>query len=330
MFGIKNGFVTPALVMLAMVACAQTPKLEIGNSVSGTYSSPANYGDHRSQQQSFVIEGQSIAFTDHGEGQVLVLLHGVPTSSWMYRKLIPLLQTDLRVISVDLLGYGSSDKPDDADYSDVAQARRIRALLQHLEINQYGLLMHDMGGLVAWEIMHQAPDEVTDAIILNTIVGKHGFNHPNFNPGIMTRQLMGLYSSDLSSAIVLDKTFSDLGLTGDYKLSEEECFGYVLPMREGADPALYHFFTSINEDMFQALEQKWEALKSWDGDAIIMWGARDETLTSDQIPMLQSALSIPYKNVFIFENNAHFLAEEIPAQIAENAITLMYPDRSKE
>lgn len=323
MFGFKERFVKSGLLALALVACTQTPELEVGGNVTAEYTLPAKYADHRSQQQFFVFEGQSIAFTDHGEGRTLVLLHGVPTSSWMYRKVIPLLQTDLRVISIDLLGYGSSEKPADADYSEAAQARIVRALLQQLEINQYGLLVHDMGGLVAWEIMRQAPEDVTDAIILNTIVGKHGFNHPNFNPGMMTRQLMNVYSSDLSSAAVLDRTFSDLGLTGEHKLSEEECFGYVLPMREGADPALYAFFTSINEDMFQALDQKWIALKSWDGEAVVMWGAQDETLTVAQIPMLQSALSIPDAQIFQYNDNAHFLAEEIPAEIAAKAIALM-------
>ena len=323
MLGFKKMLANSGLLALALAACTQTPEIDIGGNATAEYTLPEKYADHRSQQQSFAFEGQSIAFTDHGEGRALVLLHGVPTSSWMYRKVIPLLQADLRVISIDLLGYGSSEKPEDADYSEANQARIVRALLQQLEINEYGLLMHDMGGLVAWEIMREAPEDVTDAIILNTIVGKHGFNHPNFNPGMMTRQLMNVYSSDLSSAVVLDKTFSDLGLTGEHKLSEEECFGYVLPMREGADPALYAFFTSINEDMFQALDQKWAALKSWDGEAIVMWGARDETLTIAQIPMLQSALSIPDEQIFEYDNNAHFLAEEIPAEIAAKAIALM-------
>ena len=77
---------------------------------NSNYQLPLAYQQHRSQQKYFQSEDGSIAYTDHGEGDVLVLLHGVPTSSWMYRKIIPDLQQDFRVISVDLLGYGSSEK----------------------------------------------------------------------------------------------------------------------------------------------------------------------------------------------------------------------------
>jgi len=75
------------------------------------YQMPRVYEDHRSQQKAVTIDGHQIAYTDHGKGPTLLLLHGVPTSSWLYRKMIPNLQDHFRVVSVDLLGYGSSSKP---------------------------------------------------------------------------------------------------------------------------------------------------------------------------------------------------------------------------
>ena len=109
---------------------------------------PATYQDHRDQQQFFTTQDGRIAYTDNGKGPAIVLLHGVPASSWMYRKMmIPDLQKSLRVVTVDMLGYGSSDKPkgDGAPCAAARQAERVDALMTHPGIDQYSVLMHDMG-----------------------------------------------------------------------------------------------------------------------------------------------------------------------------------------
>lgn len=290
--------------------------------LADSYVLPADYDAHRAQQQLFETGSGKIAFTDHGPQRVnaptIVLLHGVPTSSWMYRKVVPQLQQNLRVITVDQLGYGSSEKPkrDEADYSPAAQARRVEALLAARGVTNYSILMHDMGGLVAWEMLAANPAVIDNLVVLNTIVGDEGFEQPNMEGGFLTSQLMKAYSSKLTSAAILDKTFSDLGLKGEYKLTEEECYGYVRPMREGADDALYSFFTSINDDLFNDLDAKHAAWPAYKGKVMVMWGAKDETLTTGQIPTLKAAFNIPDSDIHIYENNAHFLAEEIPNEVA--------------
>ena len=263
-----------------------------------------------------------IAFTDHGpqdaNAPAIVLPHGVPTSSWMYRKLVPSLQQNMRVITVDYLGYGSSEKPkrDEADYSAAAQARRVGALLASRGVSHYSVLMHDMGGLVAWEMLAQNPDAIDNLVVLNTIVDDHGFEQPEFDVGVFAKKLFQAYTSSLTSEVILDRTFSDLGLNGEHKLTEEECYGYVRPMREGADHALYSFFTNINDDLFVDLKLKQKMWPSYKGKVMVMWGAKDEILTTEQIPILKTAFNIPDDDIHIYADNAHFLAEEIPDEIA--------------
>ena len=314
------------VICLMVAACGGPKKQEVGTYVSDVYSPPAHYYDHRAQQQFFGAPGERIAYTDHGTGPVIVLLHGVPTSSWMYRNIISALQNDMRVISIDLLGYGSADKPDDETgkaYAPSAQATRVRALLAAKNIDRYALLMHDMGGLVAWEILRANPDKVSHTIVLNTIVNQTGFNHPTMRAGDLTRQLMSAYASDLTNSVILRKTFSDLGLTGEHKLTEAECAGYVIPMLEGADTALYAFFTQLNELTFDALDQNRILMKSFSGESLIMWGAKDETLTTGQIPIAQDMLGTSAENIHIYDDNGHFLAEEIPAELVKNIRALM-------
>ncbi len=70
-----------------------------------------NYAQFRKQQKSFPSLEGTLKYIDKGEGEVLLLLHGVPTSSWLYRKMIDELATKYRVIAPDMLGFGASDSP---------------------------------------------------------------------------------------------------------------------------------------------------------------------------------------------------------------------------
>ncbi|MEP6344024.1 MAG: alpha/beta hydrolase [Maricaulaceae bacterium] len=309
-------------LLFGLSGCStKTVPSQLADTLASSYVAPATYGDHRAQQQLFETGSGKIAFTDHGpqlaDTPTIVLLHGVPTSSWMYRKVVPSLQLNMRVITVDHLGYGSSEKPkrEEADYSAAAQARRVEALLASRGVTNYSVLMHDMGGLVAWEMLEKNPDAIDNLIVLNTIVGDEGFEQPDMESGFFVTQLMKAYAAKLTSAAILDRTFSDLGLKGEYKLTEDECYGYVRPMREGADDALYSFFTNINDDLFVDLAAKHAAWPAYKGKVMVMWGAKDETLTTGQIPTLKAAFNIPDNDIHIYENNAHFLAEEISEEI---------------
>ena len=309
-----------ALVLLA-TNCSETntkklPELKTADKTPGksVYQSPANYAAHRSQQQAFSSGGGKIAFTDHGTGEALVLLHGVPTSSWMYRKMIPSLQKGYRVISVDLLGYGSSEKPTGSPekYSPENQASYVNELLKFLEIDRCRLLFHDMGGLVAWEMVEAGGSKIDSLYVLNTIISKEGFDHPTHEKGVVAKKMTEAYSGKFSSAPVLELTFRNMGLSSKVKLTEKECEGYVIPMQEGSHEALYEFFTGFDDAFFEDLDKKIQALSSYKGNVYIFWGEKDTVLTTGQLAVLKKYIDIDPANICILPDNSHFLAEEIP------------------
>ena len=78
------------------------------------------------------VSGGELAVVDQGEGKPVVLLHGFPTSSHLWRDVVPLLATRARAVAVDLLGYGDSEKPSDRPLGIRAQARYVRELLGRL------------------------------------------------------------------------------------------------------------------------------------------------------------------------------------------------------
>lgn len=314
------------IACLGLLDACQSPNAgTAATALSARYEAPDTYADHRAQQQLFPTSSGQIAFTDHGTGPALVLLHGVPTSSWLYRKVIPSLQDHFRTISIDLLGYGSSAKPKaaDANYSPAQQAARVQALLASLGISRYTLMMHDMGGLVAWELLRANPQGVANLIVQNTIIRDEGFKNPNIKPGVMARQMTKAYSSQLTSAAIMTMSFRNLGLTGDVSLSEAECEGYVLPMREGSSDALYAFFTGLNDDLYQRLESNAQRFAQFRGDTLVLWGGQDKVLTTQQLPFLTDNLRVAPENLKVYPDNDHFLVEEIPTEVVAQVVRFM-------
>jgi len=316
-------FVLVCLSSCLLAACT-TPKLEPTMNKESMqdrrYELSDNYANHRLQQTKVITSGGSLSVIDVGDGPVLVLIHGVPTSSWLFRKMIPELQNKFRVIAIDMLGFGGSDKPAATaeNYLPSKQADYVHQVLDALGVNDFNLLFHDMGGLVAWELLKRdisMDNNVKSLTILNTIISKQGFEYPKMKKGAMAKAMSEAYSSSLSSAAVLKLTFKNMGLSSNSKLSENECFGYVAPMREGADSALYEFFTGFNDARFSRLNSNIAALKGFKGKAQILWGGQDKVLTVEQFPQLTESLKIPADHITIYPDNAHFLPEEIPEKL---------------
>jgi pimeloyl-ACP methyl ester carboxylesterase len=117
------------------------------------------------------INGVDIFYREAGpaDAPVLVLLHGYPTSSHMYRNLIDDLSDKYHLIAPDYPGYGRSEQPPMADfeYSFANYARIIEGLLNHLQIEKYSLYLMDYGAPVGWTIASKYPDRVETIIVQN-------------------------------------------------------------------------------------------------------------------------------------------------------------------
>jgi len=100
-------------------------------------------------------------YLDEGEGRPIVLMHGNPTWSFLYRKLIPLLRAGgLRCIAPDLPGHGLSEHPPGFGYTGAEHAREIAALIRHLDLRDYLLLGQDWGGPIGLCAAAREPERV--------------------------------------------------------------------------------------------------------------------------------------------------------------------------
>ncbi|MCX4468419.1 alpha/beta hydrolase [Streptomyces albidoflavus] len=111
------------------------------------------------------VDGHEIYYCEAGpaDAPVIVLLHGYPTSSFMFRELIPLLADDYHVIAPDHLGFGHSDAPPatEFDYTFDALAELTSGLLDQLGLNRYALYVQDYGAPIGWRLALKNPERIS-------------------------------------------------------------------------------------------------------------------------------------------------------------------------
>ncbi|GAB1812115.1 alpha/beta fold hydrolase [Mycobacterium sp. MUNTM1] len=113
------------------------------------------------------LHGDRIAYRDAGEGEVLLLIHGMAGSSETWRSVIPPLSKKFRVIAPDLLGHGESAKPR-TDYSLGAFAVWLRDFLDELGVGRATVVGHSLGGGVAMQFVYQHPDYAQRLILISS------------------------------------------------------------------------------------------------------------------------------------------------------------------
>jgi pimeloyl-ACP methyl ester carboxylesterase len=117
------------------------------------------------------VDGRQLFYREAGpvDAPVIVLLHGFPTSSFMFRDLIPQLAGDHRVIAPDHLGFGLSDAPpaDEFDYTFDALTDLTAGLLEQLGVTRYAIYVQDYGAPVGWRLALRDPAAITAVITQN-------------------------------------------------------------------------------------------------------------------------------------------------------------------
>lgn len=107
-------------------------------------------------------------YVDEGEGDPIVMVHGNPVWSFVYRTLIANLRTDYRCIAPDHIGFGQSDKPYDWSYLPEAHAANLATLLDSLDLQNVTLVVQDWGGPIGLSYAVANPQRIKRLVILNT------------------------------------------------------------------------------------------------------------------------------------------------------------------
>jgi pimeloyl-ACP methyl ester carboxylesterase len=134
---------------------------------------------HRATGRQFDAAGVGSFVLEQGDGDPVVLMHGVPVSSFLYRKVVPeLASRGLRGIAFDLPGLGLAERPTDFDYSWSGLARWTGAAIDALGIERCHLVVHDIGGPIGFEWAIGNPDRVISLTALNSLIDAAVFHQP--------------------------------------------------------------------------------------------------------------------------------------------------------
>jgi 2-hydroxymuconate-semialdehyde hydrolase len=244
-----------------------------------------------------------IAYLDEGEGPAVVLLHGFPTSAHLWRDLVPMLAPRFRAIAPDLLGYGDSSKPADADALTIgAQAGMVRDLLVHLGIEEFAMVGHDIGGGIAQLLAFEGG--VRSMVLADTI---------SLDSWPIEAVKMIAEASDEQviedSVVDVTRVAFDVGMGHRERLADEDLEEFLRPWR--AEPlALVRAARAIDgvglrdsEDRLRSLEQR----------VLIAWGEDDSFQDAGWAERLGELL--PGATVAILPGCGHFITEDAPETV---------------
>jgi haloalkane dehalogenase len=257
------------------------------------------------------VDGLRITYRELGTGPAVLLLHGWPTSSHLWRQvMVPIAQTN-RAVAVDLPGFGASDKPLDRRYGFALFERTIDVLLAELGIDQTAIAVHDLGGPVGVHWAIRNPRRVTRLALLNTLL------YPELSEAVVefVRLLRNPGSRDrLTSPAGLESVMRR-GLVDQSRLTDEVLQAVREPFRtEESRRALAAAGIQLELEGFAETGRRLHELRM---PVRIIYGARDQLLPDVADTMARVERDLPQAVTTTLPNCGHFLQEEAPQRVGE-------------
>jgi pimeloyl-ACP methyl ester carboxylesterase len=250
-----------------------------------------------------------------GAGEPIVFLHGFPTSSHLWTEVVPLVPKGHRVVVVDLLGYGRSDRPAGRDVSVRGHAERVISLLDALSINYACIVGHDVGGGIGQTMAVRWPTRVSRLMLVNSVAF-------DLWPGreVKVARAMLPLTRHLPATWLLSILRTDLMrgyLTSDRGTHSIEMYVRPFASPEGRDALVDHML-SLDSAETKAIEPR---LKDIVAPTAIVWGAEDPFLPPSVARRLQAA--IPGATLDMVPEMRHFMPEEAPERVASVIAALL-------
>lgn len=278
--------------------------------------------EHRAAGRTVDAGGVPSFVREQGDpsAEPVVCVHGVPMSSFLWRKTLPeLAARGLRGVAVDLPGLGFAERPEEFDYSWTGLGRWLAAAVDALGIDRYHLLVHDIGGPVGFELAAAQRERVRSLLVLNTIGDVDRFRRPWFMQPYATAGLGPAWLASTTPAVFRGLMYT-MGVRDRSAISGPEIEAHVrLLKRDDGGAAFLRIMRG-----FERTPAKGELYRRVLGDGPypvgILWGADDPSLTpsreGEQIRLAAGLPDVPTVP------GRHFLPEEQPAAIAEHVVAL--------
>lgn len=267
-------------------------------------------------RMSFVDEGPS-------DAPALLLLHGNPAWSFLYRDLIKRTREKFRVIAPDHIGFGLSDKPPDPAYHTlVRHIENLSTLIATLRLQNITLVAHGWGGPLGLGYATAHPENITRLVLCNTWAQPIGNTKAIKLPLSLRLAARGKVGRFLDSVLNLTMT-SSIASRMHSTPSDWVVEAYTYPFPEVKSRVAIRAFTRMFFDAadpaHDTMRKIYEGLKHIAAPADILFGAHDPVLSRLPAYLLRDALCGAREPIFV-ENASHFLPEDAPEALAETVL----------
>lgn len=261
----------------------------------------------------FTVQGRTMSYLDEGQGPAIVMVHGNPTWSFYYRNLVRQLRDRFRVIVPDHMGCGLSDKPQDYPYTLETHITNLSALIDHLGVTEFSLVVHDWGGAIGFGCATRRPDAVRSIVVFNTaafpmkrLPWRIGVCRLPFLGEILVRGFNAFAGMAVQMAV---KT----------PLTDEAAEGYLYPYRSWHDRVAVHRFVMdipmgpehISWKTLADIETKLAEFEST--PMMILWGGKD--FCFNDLFYKEWRRRFPQAQSHYFPKAGHYVLEDAASEV---------------
>ena len=259
-------------------------------------------------------------YIDEGGGSPIVMVHGNPTWSFLYRNLIKQLRTEYRCIAMDHIGFGLSDKPRVWSYLPEDHAKNLEAFIEHLELENNTLIMQDWGGPIGMSYAVNNPSNVSRFILMNTWAWPvnrdlHYIGFSSFMGGFIGRFLIRRYNFFARS--VMKQVFGDKS-----KLPPEIHDHYLKPLDSPETRTGSHVFPKQIIGSTSWLNTIWSRISVLcDIPALFVWGMKDIAFREKELRRWEQTFS--NSRSVRLRTVGHYVQEEAPDELSDAVIPFL-------
>ncbi|WP_136715523.1 haloalkane dehalogenase [Halorientalis salina] len=279
------------------------------------YSYDVNYVD---------VGGPEMAYVDEGDGdETFLCLHGEPTWSYLYRKMLPPLSEAGRVVAPDLVGFGRSDKWEDQDdYTYDAMYETVERFVAELDLQNVTLICQDWGGLLGLPVAANNPERFARLVPMNTKLPDGTQSMPDIWHDFKD---MAKDAPDFDVAqLVAGGCLSDL--------DDEVQAAYGAPFPDESHMAGARILPSrvpIDPDMegAETIGDARETFREWDKPVFVLYSDSDPITHGSRDDLRELFPTASEQPDIWVEGGAHFLQEDVGETVAEKI--LAFVDRTQ-
>jgi len=267
------------------------------------------------------INGLRVHYVDEGFGASVLCLHGEPSWSYLYRKMIPILASKRRALAMDFIGFGRSDKFSEvAEYTYEMHRDTVIKFIEALRLSEVTLVVQDWGGLIGLRVATMIPEKIARLVIMNTGLPAGEGKMPE---AFMRWRAFVERTPDLPVGMIIrNSTVMGNNLPPEILAAYEAPFPDIT-YKAGARAWPLMVPIKYDDPAAAELRKARDALKQWDKPALVMFSDKDPiTAGGDKFfrALIPGAKNQPE---IVIKDAGHFLQEDKGEEIAGHILEFM-------